>query len=410
MDCRDKLPGEVLPTPLFPDGRGEIINIFLPDLECEIKSYFLPSDLDLRNIRLNKNPVECIKPQKSKIVGEGGTPAEPYSPGIKPGTEIKDTWIDLTPAQFLNVKVDFGIFNEFYALSVPQPISPTGNDLILDIRTSPGYTQFGGLISATRNFDQAVALWGGGDVSFGVGRFAGASYYPFVSDGDRLLVRQTFWTSDERDNIYEFKRSGWLIFQHTVDVYFIKPGDSPDWYNKVHYNRYDPSRTFNNASLGTSSYMFGFSLGGLNSYNLSWTIKPRRGITLNEFAFVPISNPRTLKVNGVDISPDFMLSGSITKYGDNGMKEDCCECIEAMASLLEAYLEKVEKLINESEARQIEHANDMALKICKFFTEQLKAFDIIDDDRILKRLDELENNLWNGGTLESLEIQRNNQE
>lgn len=407
MDCRDRFPGEILPTPLFPDGRGELIDILLPGLACEIKSYFLPSDLDLRAIKLNKNIIDCIKPQKSINRGNESTPPEPYEPGKKPGTVNKDTWVTLTAGQNLSVIAEFGPFNEFYAEPVDSPESATGRDLILSTRNFPGYTQFGGLVSFTKNYDQAVALWGGGDVSFGQGRFAGASHYPYVTEGDKLLVRQTFWTSDNVQNIYDQRMFGAYVYAHTVDVYFIKPGESPDWFNKVHYSRYDPVRSFNNASLANSSYMFGFSLGALNSYYLSWTIKPRRGITLNQFAFVPISPPRTLKINGIEITPDLMIGGSTqSNDGDNGVKDNCCDCIEAMSALMEAYLEKVEKLIIESENRQIEHANQTAAQICKFFTAQLKAFDIVDDERILKRLDELENNIWTGGSLEQLERSR----
>ena len=407
MDCRDKLPGQILPTPLFPDGRGELIDILLPGLECEIKSYFLPEDLDLRGIKLNKNPIECLKPQKSKPRGDASQPPEPqpYIPGQTPGTHTKDDWISLVAGQPLSVIAEFGAFNEFIAERVVNPESAIGIDWVLSTRVSPPYTQFGGLVSQTINFQQAVNLWGGGDVSFGIGRFAGASSIPFVQEGDRLLVRQTFITSDAAADAYRLRNFGAQIYSHLVDVYFIRQGDSPDWFDKVYYNRYEPPlRTFNNASLGSSSYMFGFSLGSLNNYQLSWTIKPRSGITLNEFQFVPVSPPRTLRVNGVDILPLTSLTSNqpIFISGDNGMKEDCCDCIEAMAALMEAYMEKIEKLIAESEDRIKEHINDTAHRQCLFFQEQLKAFEITDDDRILRRLGELENNLWTGGNLKQI--------
>lgn len=323
MDCRDKFPGEILPSPIFPDGRGELIDILLPGLECEVKSYFLPEDLDLRGIKLNKNPVECLKPQKSKPGSQSTNPNAPTNP-----TEY---WYLIDPG--------------WYSLAVAFP-------------------EYTGYTSSTMDADASIWRKGPYRMDTAVVYYANI----LIRENQKLLIEESRHT-----DIFGYYFTLWLyLVSETgfkIAIYYSSTND-PIWRNAVIYQPY--------------SFPLGYRIRTWKEDTVYRILINGSEIELSQ------STPEIPKIND----------------GDNGMKDNCCDCIEAMAALMEAYLEKVEKLIIESENRQIEHANQTAAQICKFFTAQLKAFDIVDDERILKRLDELENNIWTGGSLEQLERSR----
>ncbi len=395
MDCRDKLPGEILLTPLFPDGRGELIDILLPGLECEIKSYFLPSDLDLRGIKLNKNPVECLKPQKS--IDRGGNtptepsidPSQPYPPGGKewpggfppdpmptPPPIVSDIYSNnnwyLLRCQYTNQ------FSTFYNwlwcwYGAPPPIHK--------IKTIEGIYQGSGgstregdalyeidTLRLGKSFQERNWVYAQGFANPVNNTYLRNRSLYFISEDslpvpveeiERTMGRLTpFFTSNTRTDFVE------LTFDEIIAVYFARAICVP----------------IDSSSGALICYPGNYSIGRPQVYY-----------------------PYSFFIDGLPVDEP-LAETPLINDGDNGVKEDCCDCIEAMSALMEAYLEKVEKLIKESEARVTEHINDTAYKQCLFFQEQLKAFDLIDDDRILKRIDQLENNIWTGGNLTPLQI------
>ncbi|MCT7948297.1 hypothetical protein NG798_00625 [Ancylothrix sp. C2] len=359
MDCREKFPGQILLTPLFPDGRGELIDILLPGLECEVKSYFLPEDLDLRGIKRNRNPVECIKPQKSKSIGDDSPssetnddpiPPEPLIPNIPPDT------------------IGLWLFAGFYSYSGFVAAPPMNIVGPYTKKTTKSFSR-----SFTDGNNLVVVITANGYDGYwpGIGlpnvAHRSRSHYFFVLDENLNLIERS--DTPRRNNRYS------TVYETGVEI-------EPFFHQfQFFYGSWDDA-----ASVITDSYSF------------------RRHPMADE-GFVETSTFYQQLVWGSAIDNG---GDSIIQDGDNGMKEDCCDCIEAMAALMEAYMEKVEKLIKESEARIKEHINDTAYRQCVFFQEQLKAFDIKDDDRVIERIDRLENNIWTGGELTPLNINSEN--
>lgn len=400
MDCREKFPGQILLTPLFPDGRGELIDILLPGLECEVKSYFLPEDLDLRGIKRNKNPVECLKPQKSKLSNNTTTPKDspdpryPFPNGATewPGGFPPDPSPPFPPPRA----------GETYANS----------DLrwyLLRIEVGGSFTQYRWLWLFYGGTPPLKKVSTSGSDFVDAVHIRHADFIYFVVDSMDFHVRNWVYAQGfaipRNDTYLRGRDLSGSIFGGGVSRDSIPLGISIEEIE----------------ATMTRGLTFGFSETGTNFVELTFDRIQRVLFALEQCqtigrtcirGFYTLGYPEELITNyrfffnGVEVERS---EDTITlNEGDNGMKEDCCDCIEAMAALMEAYMEKVEKLIKESEARIKEHINDTAYRQCVFFQEQLKAFDITDDDRVIERIDRLENNIWTGGELTPLNINSEN--
>lgn len=404
MECNPKIPGQIVPTPLFPDGRGEIIKVLLPFKECNVESNYL-NGLIKSTIKRNKPKIDCKKPQKSKE-GESTqspqSPQEPYLPGKVPGTHTKDTIIDLTNiGERLFVVAEYGEFREFFAQRVP-PEDYIGIESYVDVRTSPAYYLSGGLVPRFDDYDTSLRMWDG--------RFGSASINPVVLDGDQLLIRQYFYSPDNVAQRYLMYLYGWTIYTHTVDIFLLRQGTQKN----VYFDYYSLPGLFGNSSLSTSSFMFGIPPAGLNAYYLSWTRDLRNPPKIE---FVPISPSRTLKINGIEITPLNFIGGDSSNSisGDNGMtnKDDCCcDCVEAVASVMEAYMEKIAPMFDDLKKyinkRLVEETNEVKkyidsqlYKQSEFIQKQILELDDqqIDFTPVINQIKTTEQNLWTGANL-----------
>lgn len=384
MECVPKIPGQIVPKPLFPDGREEIIKMLLPGKECAFPSGFLEG-LIKATIARNKPKVDCKKPQKSSktLPGENSEQNEKPLPPIDPaaidpdrvglwGFSGRGSWSKSVMASFYESKWSGGadyvsrIGQASYGQSVSILSHPDNPDYVLFKTT----TNVSRMYSATNEFVGPASRISGAMSSSGIS-------YSVIDISTKTQVWEGIFEKfppsiTESNSGY----GGEFIFSPQGSIFFLY-GAARQIFSQVFAPREDNS--ISNQWVSTS-----YS----ETYQLVWTD---------------------------DILPPDSTQNETTN-GDNGMNgndECCCDCVEAVAAVMEAYMEKIAPMFEDLKkyinTRLIEETNDLKkyldtqlYKQSEFIQKQILELDDqqIDFTPVINQIKTTEQNLWTGATLQ----------
>jgi hypothetical protein len=378
MECNPRIPGQITPVPLFPDGRGELIDVLMPSEICRVESNFLDK-LIRTTINKNKPKIDCKKPQKSNEIPEPSD--EPPEP--PPTPEIPDDTFGLWI---------FGDSSK-YSYSFPGDIYAPEN--------------WWGSWSQNIIFDSSVQTVSGSTFT--------DSDYP-----DHTIVRATYREAivtvtmtrivtivEGEEPKFDFQTTTYTENRTVHRFFVVTPNLS-----LLNFHKFT---TVYEGQFGTTSgenarVFYGEYRPAYDSVN-SGIFEPtdREGVTTS-YSFVPIWS------SAIDLTTPIRPTKTDINQGDNGMtnKDDCCcDCVEAVASVMEAYMEKIapmfEDLKKYIDRRLVEETNEtkkyldtQLYKQSEFIQKQILELDDqqIDFTPVINQIKTTEQNLWTGSTLQ----------
>lgn len=453
MECNPKIPGQIVPTPLFPDGRGEIIKVLLPFKECNVESNYL-NGLIKSTIKKNQPKIDCKKPQKSEKRENNANPRDPNSinnfpPGkvieFPPGTSPivpnipgRSNNVKIYPQEQLNwylcrhevnipdillensggsrinyywvwmlygeppIRIDKDIIPKDFYPGNPNAISSSWgywNSLFLSTNEIQERANNNTLepYNSYRIYDSINYICY--EQIYAQGRASAYCVHPSLRDKDLtyfgtndLTIKNLGLTIEEIENLI-VRRFPYIPEQGTVNYIFdaytvLLLG----YFDEISYIYYVISPTSGRRIwTGTAWGSMGVISSPLNNLLKSdrrWYVDDLPGYYGEE-------------------TPDEETFND----GDNGMtnKDDCCcDCVEAIAAVMEAYMERISPMfddlkqyINVKIKEQSEYLDKQLLQQSEFIQEQLLQFDDqqIDFTPVINQIKTTEQNLWTGANL-----------
>lgn len=464
MDCEPKIPGQIVPTPLFPDGRGEIIKVLLPSKECNIESNYL-NELIKSTIKKNKPKIDCQKPQKSNITtsNSNSNNSDPnsinnYPPGtiteIPPGSPIIPPKLPpgLTnpkipgsyPSEELNwylCRHEVNIANIFLPtpdghtinyywvwllakeppLKIIRSVTPTDLTPNSEASVTSSFGYYNSLflsqdkITELANQDllspySSYQCWDIIHVTQYEHIYAQGSAHAFITLRNLgIFNRDITWGSLSDVAI---KNSGLTLEEIESLIvrrfpYIPNIGTYPAYYFDGYYI----------AHIGYSNItLFNYFVISPTSGRKIWTGTANRVYSIIS---APLDNSlRTQRrwfVNGLPgYYDDIAETPPDNIQGDNGVSKDdcCCDCVEAVASVMEAYMERISPMFDDLKqyinVKIKEQSNDLKeyldkqlLQQSEFIQKQILEIDDqqIDFTPVINQIKTTEQNLWTGANL-----------
>lgn len=380
MDCNTGIPGQITPKPLFPDGRGELIDVLMPSKICRIESNFLDK-LVKKTIKKNRPKIDCKKPQKE--TGGNNNSKQPLGP-IDPNSintdEVKLWGLTFSGSYYR------GEFASLYNSRWEGNLDYLSRIDISNVSQTVSLSQYPNLINHIL-FTTSTRI-----------NYSISSTNEFIGPSSRITG-----SGSDASVSYVVIDIGTLRQVFPSNLGILYPG----------------TRTVTGDNI-SAPYFGGYANGDISFFYGSGS---QVLDYVNEFNSRPSEEPNYLTVVSYSGRLTIVWSSNILPTadeeiilpGDNGMtnKDDCCcDCVEAVASLMEAYMEKIapmfEDLKKYIDRRLVEETNEVKkymdtqlYKQSEFIQKQILELDDqqIDFTSVINQIKTTEQNLWTGSTL-----------
>lgn len=410
QNCNPSLPGQIS----LDDYTLNEINFILPNQTCTFQSAFLGQELEGGNIIINRHPIECYKPGKSEKKEGSREPqsGDIFEEIINLGNEPK--FIEIEERNTLAVEPIFGVerrFAESHAYQVPiiqgnyesisQAIESQNYLGAVAFRSESRYS--GNILirwhlSVRKLVEWTTRIWMDG---------GGSQDYQTISQ-DTIMSPEFFQVKPDgkMEKIANWREYIQMSYEggNTAGIWIHSPTKT-DFSRRMLWigdNNYSP--------VSEGGYPAPFWVGkkliqnsiGYGSYVSETDRRYINVLNNKKYSFI-------VYINGALAEPRFDRSQTTT-WGDNpstpptndeDCMSDCCDCITAVAEVMERYLAEIDRR-NESLKEDLKkYIANRLYDQSKFLQEQMIALDgrEIDFTPVINQMRQTEWNLWAGANL-----------